>query len=120
MYDFIEAYMKYKNEHLKIIEEEYGSKINDSGDIDEEELNNYINKNLGEFPIHKLLQELSLKDLLWDFDAVSLYPSAMSNPESVYPKIETGYAFTPDMNDELVEKYSNFYSRKCNFKNKIF
>ena len=35
-------------------------------------MNNYINKKLGEFPIHIILQELSLKDLLWDFDAVSL------------------------------------------------
>ena len=65
-------------------------------------MNNYINKKLGEFPIHKLLQELSLKDLLWDFDAVCLYPSAMSDPKSIYPRLETGYAYTPDKNDELV------------------
>ena len=26
---------------------------------------------------------------------------------SIFPKIETGYAFTPDMNDELVEKFNN-------------
>ena len=25
---------------------------------------------------------------------------------SMYPRIETGYAFTPDMNDELVEKFN--------------
>ena len=31
-----------------------------------------INKNLGEIPIHQFLQQLSLKDLLWDFDAVSI------------------------------------------------
>ena len=70
-------------------------------------MNNYINKKLGEFPSHKLLQELSLENLLWDFDAVSLYPSAMSYPEIIYPRIETGYAFTPDMNDDLVEKFNN-------------
>ena len=70
-------------------------------------MNNYINKNLGEFPIHKLLQELSSYDLLWVFDAVSLYPSAMSDPKSIYPRIESGYAFTPDMNDELVENIKN-------------
>ena len=44
-----------------------------------------------------------LNDLLWDFDALSLYPSAMSDETSVYPKIETGYAYTPNMNDEVVE-----------------
>ena len=70
-------------------------------------MNNYINKKLGDIFIHKLLQEKSFNDLIWDFDAVSFYPSAMSNPKSIYPRIETVYAFTPDMNDELVEKYNN-------------
>ena len=66
----------------------------------------YINKKLGELPIHLLLELLSLSDLLWDFDAVSLYPSAMSDPESIYPRVETGLAFTKDMNDELVNKFN--------------
>ena len=107
VYDINEAYMNYKNEHLKIIKAEYESNFNDYRDIDEEEMNNYINKKLGEFPIHKLLQELSLNSLLWDYDAVSLYPSAMSDEMSIYPRMETGYAFTPDMNNDLVEKIDN-------------
>ena len=53
------------------------------------------------------LKELSLKDLLVEYDAASLYPSAMWNDNSIYPTIETGYAFTPDMNDEIVEKFNN-------------
>ena len=44
---------------------------------------------------------------MWDYDCVSLYPSAMWDTESIYPKIETGYAFTKNMNDELVEKFNN-------------
>ena len=28
----------------------------------------------------------------------------MSDRESIYPRIETGYAYNPDMNDEFVEK----------------
>ena len=36
--------MKYKNNQLKIIKEEDESKFNDYGDIDEEEMSNYINK----------------------------------------------------------------------------
>ena len=44
--------------------------------------------------------------LLWDFDAVRLYPSAMWDETSIYPRIETGYSFTKDMNDELVEKFN--------------
>ena len=45
--------------------------------------------------------------LLWDFDAVSLYPSAMWDENSIYPKIESGYSFTNDMNDDLVQKFNN-------------
>ena len=99
--------MKHKNEHFKTIQKEYESKFNDCTDIDEEEMNNYINKKLGEFPIRKIPQELTINDLLWDFDAISLYPNAMIDPESVYPRIETRYAFTPDMNEDLVNKFKN-------------
>ena len=63
VYNIIEAYMKYKIDHLKIIKEEYESKFDDCRDIDEDEMNEYINKKLGELPIHKLLQQLSLNDL---------------------------------------------------------
>ena len=31
----------------------------------------------------------------------------MSDEKSIYPRIETGYAFTPNMNDELVEKFNS-------------
>ena len=49
------------------------------------------NEKLCEIPIHQLLQQLSLNDLIWDFDAVSLYPSAMSDKKkSIYLSIETG------------------------------
>ena len=30
----------------------------------------------------------------------------MSDPESICPRIETGYAFTRDMNDELINKFN--------------
>ena len=104
VYDNIEAFMKYRKDHLKIIEDDYESKFNDYREIDEQEINNHINKKLGDLPIHQCLQHLSLNDFLWDFDAVSLYPSAMGDPKSVNPKIETGYVYTPDMKDEIVKK----------------
>ena len=37
------------------------------------------------------------------FDATSLYPSATSDKNSVFPKIESGFAFKPDMKDVYVE-----------------
>ena len=62
---------------------------------------------MDELPIHKLVQELSLNDLLGSYDASSSYPSAMSDKKSVYPRIETGYAFTRDMNDNLVDIFNS-------------
>ena len=99
--------MKYKDNQLKIIKEEYESKFDDYRDINEEEIKEYINKKLSELPIHQLLQKLGLIDLMGDFDCVSLYPSAMWDSKSTYPRIETGYAFTKNLNDELVEKFNN-------------
>ena len=42
-----------------------------------------------------------------DFDATSLYPSAMLDERSVYPKIETGFAFKPHMIDVYLEAFNN-------------
>ena len=39
------------------------------------------------------------------FDATSLYPSAMVDGK--YPKIETGYAFTKDMNDSVLNQFNS-------------
>ena len=77
---------------------------------------------MGDLPIHQLLQQLSLNDLLWDFDAVSFYLSARSGEKSIYPRIESGYSFTPDMNDGLVKKFNegNFTQRSAILKIKNF
>ena len=40
------------------------------------------------------------------FDATSLYPSAMYDENSFYPKIESEYVFTPEMNDEIVNEFN--------------
>ena len=99
--------MKYKNDLLKISNEEYEIKFDDIKRMNEHEVNENINKKLGEIPMDQLLQRLSLKDLLWIFNAVSLYPSEMSDEKSIYPRIENGYAFTPDMYNEKVENFIN-------------
>ena len=98
--------MEYKNKHFKIFEKEYESKFYDYRDevIDEEE--KYINEKLSNLRLHKIIKRLELIELLWDFDAVSLYPSAMWDGKSKYPRIETGYAYTRDMNNELVNKFN--------------
>ena len=42
-----------------------------------------------------------------DFDAASLYPSAMWDKILVYPKIETRSASKPHMNNVYVEAFNN-------------
>ena len=57
--------------------------------------------------IHKELSKLDSYKTQMDFDATFLYPSAMWDENSVYPKIETGFAFAPQMNDVYVEAFNN-------------
>ena len=85
-----------------------------------EEKEKYINEKLSDLPIHQLIKQLKIIELLWDFDCVSLYPSAMWDKKSIYPKIETGYPYTIDMNNDLVEKFNNgkFNQRSALLKNK--
>ena len=99
--------MKYKKKHYDIYEKEYESQFNDYRHENEEEKEKYINEKLSNLELHKLLKQIELKELLWDFDATSLYPSAMWDEKSIYPRIETGYAYTRDMNDELVNKFNS-------------
>ena len=39
-----------------------------------------------------------------DYGATNLCFPAMWEGKSLYPKIETGYALTPDVDDKIVEK----------------
>ena len=44
---------------------------------------------------------------MMDFDATSLYPSAMWDKNSVYPKTETRFAFKPHMSKTFVDAFNN-------------
>ena len=104
------------------IKKEYENQFNDYRNENEDDKEKYINENLGNLSIHKLSKQIELFHLLWDFDAVSLYPSAMWDERSIYPRIETGYAYTPDMIDELVNKLNtdNFNQGSAILKNKFY
>ena len=58
-------------------------------------------------PIHKELSKLDSNKSQMNYDANSLYPSALWDGISVYPKTETGFAFKPHMNDVYVEAFNN-------------
>ena len=99
--------MEYKNKHFKIFEKEYEDQFDDYRDEDVEEKEKYINEKSGNLRLRKIMKRIELIHLLWDFDAVSLCPSTMWDENSIYPRVETGYAYTNDMNIELVEKFNN-------------
>ena len=114
--------MNYKNKHSKIYEKEYENQFNDFRDEDVEEKERYINQKLSQLPIHQLIKQTKLGEMLWDFNTVSLYPSVMWHENSIYPMIDTSYAYIEHMNDELVEKFNtgNFIEGSANFKIKYY
>ena len=105
--EILEKYFEYTNKQTKIIESEYDSQFKDYRDNGEEERTEHINKELNKLPKHKKPQKLNFNDVMLDFDAASLYPSAMWDEDSVYPKKATGFAFKPDMNDVYAEAFNN-------------
>ena len=98
--------MDYKNKLLEIAKKEYESKFNGFRGVDIEEIEKNVNEKLSKLPIHQLLKQINFSETLWDSGAVSLYPSSMWDGNSIYPRSETGYAYTEDMKKELVEKFN--------------
>ena len=90
IYDIKEAYLNYRNKHFKIYEKENEKQFNDYRDEDVEEKEKFVDEKSSKFPIHQLKKQRKLDELIWDFDAVSLYPSAMWDKNSVYPWVESG------------------------------
>ena len=59
---------------------------------------------------------------MWDFDAVSFYPSAMWDEKTIYPRIETGHTYTKDMDNEIVHNFifGNFTEESVILKTKFY
>ena len=83
--EILDKYFEYTNKQRKIIEGEYDSQFKNYRDNDEDEKIEHINKELNKLPIHKKKQKLNPNDVMMDFDAMSLYPNAMWDEDSVYP-----------------------------------
>ena len=103
----LEKNFKFLNKHEKQNGKEFDSRYDDYRDINEKEKEKYFNRKLNMLPIHKELSKLDSNKTQMDFDATSPYPGAMWDEKSVYPKIETGFAFKPHMNDIYVEAFNN-------------
>ena len=64
VYDKIEAYMKYKNEQFKIFEKEYENQFKDYRNENLEEKEKFINEKLSDLPIHLLIKQFNIIELL--------------------------------------------------------
>ena len=85
--------MNLQKKHRKKIENEYDSQIDDYRDTNQDEEAQHVNGKLSKLPVHGKLQKLDLNNVMMDVDATTLYPSAMYDENSIYPKIESGLAF---------------------------
>ena len=75
--------MEYKNKHIKIFEKEYENQFNDYELENEEEKQKFINEKLSNLRLHKLIKQIELSHLLWDFDA-SVYIQVLCGMKSQY------------------------------------
>ena len=89
---------------MNIFQKGYENKFKDYRYEDVDEKEKFINEKLSKLPKNQLINQIKLDELLGDFDSVSLYPSTMWYENSIYPKIEKGYAFTRNMNKKLLKK----------------
>ena len=64
IYYIIEAYLSYKNKHLKIYEKEYENQFNDYRDEDVEDKKKYIKQKLSQLPIHQIIKQIKIDELL--------------------------------------------------------
>ena len=104
-YAIVEKYITYLKTYRSRYESEYDSQFEDYRQRNQKARDKYVNEKLFELRISMKLKQLNRDDLLKVFDATSIYPSAMV--DGVYPKIETGYAFTKDMNESIVNQFNS-------------
>ena len=105
--EVIDKYSEFVNQHRKIIENENDSQFEDYRDINHEDRTSNSNNKLKELARHQKLKNLNQDKFGMDFVGTISYPAALHDEKSTYPKIETGYAFTPHVNTVYVAAFSN-------------
>ena len=109
--EILEKYFKFLSKYEKQYVKEFNSKYDEYRDINEKKKTDFSNKKLNMLPIHKELSKLDTNKTQMAFDATSLYPRAIWDENSVYPKIETRFAFKPHTNATFVNAFNN---QTCN------
>ena len=63
VYGIMEAYLKYKNKHLKTFKKEYEIILNDYRDEDVEDKEKFVNEKVSQLPFHQLIKQGKLDEL---------------------------------------------------------
>ena len=105
--EIIEKQFEDTNNNKKSFETEFDSQFEDYRVINQDKKAQYVNDKLSKLPIHEKIRNLNHINIMLDFDATSLYPSAMWDIASVYPKKESDFGFGPHMNSFYVEVFEN-------------
>ena len=87
----VDEILKYFN--IKRDEFRFGCENGEKTIEKKEELDNFLDKNLGDLKISKELENINKDDLLVSYDFNSLYPSAQIDLNSTWLKLETVYPF---------------------------
>ena len=76
-WEVLEKYFGFLNKNEELSAKEFDSKYDDNRDFIQKEKTDFINNKINMLAIHKKLQKLDLNKVMMDFDATSLYLSAM-------------------------------------------
>ena len=84
--EILDKSFEFLNKYNKLYAKEFDSKHDDCRDINQMEKIEFFNNNFAMLAIHKQLSKLDSNIIQLDFDATSLYPSAMWDKNSLYSK----------------------------------
>ena len=103
----IPTYLKYIKSEEQRITEDINNELSDYRELSLKQTKKEIMKRLHALEISKKIKKVQLNDYLVSSDYTSLYPSAQADPRSIWPKIETSYAFEDYMNDSVCSLFNN-------------
>ena len=105
--NIVDEYLKFINIKREEFKLKFENGEKDFRKINKKELDNFLEKQLGELNYSKDLQKISKDDLLVSYYFNSLYPSAQIDKNSTWPKIETSYPYKKYMSDAVCTLFNS-------------
>ena len=102
----IPTYLKYIKSEEERITKDIDNELTDYRELSLKQTKKEIMKRIHNLEISKKIKEVKLNDYLVSSDYTSLYPSAQVDSHSIWPKIETAYAFENHMNDAVCSLFN--------------